>query len=91
MAVMLDFLASTAYFLQLSDDKLERQNIINSDRWQAKDFEFSSVWIKRSKRLRQILLFAVQILAINSKNKRAWNLIKFPFINLIQIILLFTL
>ena len=91
MTVMLDFLASTAYFLQLSDDKLERQNIINSDRWQAKDFEFSSVWIKRSKRLRQILLFAVQILAINSKNKRAWNLIKFPFINLIQIILLFTL
>ena len=91
MAVMLDFLASTAYFLQLSDDKLERQNIINSDRWKAKDFEFSIVWIKRSKRLRQILLFAVQILAINSKNKRAWNLIKFPFINLIQIILLFTL
>ena len=43
MAVMLDFLASTAYFLQLSDDKFERQNIINSDRWQAKDFEFSSV------------------------------------------------
>ena len=65
MAVMLDFLASTAYFLQLSDDKLERQNIINSDRWKAKDFEFSIVWIKRSKRLRQILLFAVQILAIN--------------------------
>ena len=91
MTVMLDFLASIAYFLQLSDDKLERQNIINSDRWQAKDFEFSSVWIKRSKRLRQILLFAVQILAINSKNKRAWNLIKFLFINLIQIILLFTL
>ena len=91
MTVMLDFLASTAYFLQLSDDKLERQNIIYSDRWKAKDFEFSIVWIKRSKRLRQILLFAVQILAINSKNKRAWNLIKFPFINLIQIILLFTL
>ena len=65
MAVMLDFLASTAYFLQLSDDKLERQNIINSDRWKAKDFEFSIVWIKKSKRLRQILLFAVQILAIN--------------------------
>ena len=91
MAVMLDFLASTAYFLQLSNDKFERQNIINSDRWKAKDFEFSIVWIKRSKRLRQILLFAVQILAINSKNKRAWNLIKFPFINLFQIILLFTL
>ena len=91
MAVMLDFLASTAYFLQLSNDKFERQNIIYSDRWKAKDFEFSIVWIKRSKRLRQILLFAVQILAINSKNKRAWNLIKFPFINLIQIILLFTL
>ena len=91
MAVMLDFLASTAYFLQLSNDEFERQNIIYSDRWKAKDFEFSIVWIKRSKRLRQILLFAVQILAINSKNKRAWNLIKFPFINLIQIILLFTL
>ena len=91
MTVMLDFLASTAYFLQLSDDKLERQNIIYSDRWKAKDFEFSIVWIKRSKRLRQILLFADQILAINSKNKRAWKLIKFPFINLIQIILLFTL
>ena len=43
MTVMLDFLASTAYFLQLSDDKLERQNIINSDRWKAKDFEFSIV------------------------------------------------
>ena len=91
MAVMLDFLARTAYFLQLSNDKFERQNIINSDRWKVKDFEFSIVWIKRSKRLRQILLFAVQILAINSKNKRAWNLIKFSFINLIQIILLFTL
>ena len=43
MAVMLDFLASTAYFLQLSDDKFERQNIIYSDRWKAKDFEFSIV------------------------------------------------
>ena len=40
MAVMLYFLASTAYFLQLSDDKLERQNIINSDRWQAKILSF---------------------------------------------------
>ena len=40
MAVMLDFLASTAYFLQLSNDKFERQNIIYSDRWKAKDFEF---------------------------------------------------
>ena len=73
MAVMLDFLASTAYFLQFSDDKFERQNIINSDRWKAKDFEFSAGWIKRSKRLRQILLFPVQILAINQKNKRARN------------------
>ena len=43
MADMLDFLASIAYLLHLSDDKFERQNIINSDRWQAKDFEFSSV------------------------------------------------
>ena len=43
MAVMLDFLASIAYFLQLSDDKFERQNIIYSDRWKAKDFEFSIV------------------------------------------------
>ena len=38
MAVMLDFLASTAYFLQLSDDKLERQNIINSDPMESKRF-----------------------------------------------------
>ena len=43
MAVMLDFLASTAYFLQLTNDKFERQNIIYSDRWKAKDFEFSIV------------------------------------------------
>ena len=32
-----------------------------------------------------------KFLRLIQKNKRAWNLIKFPFINLIQIILVFTL
>ena len=40
MAVVSDFLARTAYFLQLSNDKFERQNIINSDRWKAKILNF---------------------------------------------------
>ena len=37
---MLGLLARTVYFLQLSNEKFERQIIINSDRWKAKDFEF---------------------------------------------------
>ena len=35
---MLGLLARTVYFLQLSNEKFERQIIINSDRWKAKDF-----------------------------------------------------
>lgn len=74
---MLGLLARTVYFLQLSNEKFERQIIINSDRWKAKIFNFAlPILLRKNQEIKETVpnpAFAVKILAVNPNKERARN------------------